>query len=66
MRTISHFIDGHAVAGRAGRHADVFDPNTGRVQAHVALADQDELEQAATGQLIRPRARYTGPSVTKE
>jgi len=24
------------------------------------------LEQAATGQLIRPRARYTGPSVTKE
>jgi citrate synthase len=24
------------------------------------------LEQAATGQLIRPRARYTGPTVTKE
>ena len=23
------------------------------------------LEQAATGTLIRPRARYTGPGVTK-
>ena len=51
MRHIPHFIDGRAVAGRSGRHADVFDPNAGRVQAQVALADEDELEQAVQSAL---------------
>ncbi|TWT19933.1 CoA-acylating methylmalonate-semialdehyde dehydrogenase [Luteimonas wenzhouensis] len=46
MRSIEHFIDGQVVAGASGRHGDVFDPNTGRVQARVSLASAGELERA--------------------
>ena len=35
MRDIPHFIDGAAVAGASGRFGDVFNPNTGEVQARV-------------------------------
>ena len=45
MREISHFINGAAVAG-AGRSGEVFDPNTGEVQAHVAFADCGVMDQA--------------------
>ncbi len=46
MREISHFIDGQRVPGRSGRYADVFDPNSGQVQARVALASAGELDAA--------------------
>ena len=46
MRNIEHFIDGHIVAGTSGRHGDVFDPNTGKVQARVAFGSSDELDRA--------------------
>jgi malonate-semialdehyde dehydrogenase (acetylating)/methylmalonate-semialdehyde dehydrogenase len=46
MRNIEHFIGGRSVAGTSGRHGDVFDPNAGRVQARVALADAAELDRA--------------------
>ncbi|HRN61133.1 MAG TPA: aldehyde dehydrogenase family protein, partial [Luteimonas sp.] len=46
MRNIEHFIDGRIVAGTSGRHGDVFDPNSGRVQAKVALASAAELDKA--------------------
>ena len=46
MRSIEHFIDGRAVAGTSGRHGDVFDPNSGRVQAKVSLASPAELDRA--------------------
>jgi malonate-semialdehyde dehydrogenase (acetylating)/methylmalonate-semialdehyde dehydrogenase len=46
MRDIQHFVNGAAVAGQSGRFGDVFDPNTGEVQAHVALADAGELGTA--------------------
>ncbi|TWT18496.1 CoA-acylating methylmalonate-semialdehyde dehydrogenase [Luteimonas marina] len=46
MRSIGHFIDGRIVAGASGRHGDVYDPNTGRVQAQVALAAAEELGRA--------------------
>ncbi|HEY7900089.1 MAG TPA: CoA-acylating methylmalonate-semialdehyde dehydrogenase [Caulobacteraceae bacterium] len=46
MRTISHFIDGRIVEGASGRFGDVFDPNTGEVQAKVAMADAAELDAA--------------------
>ncbi len=45
-RTISHVIGGRLVAGQSGRFADVFDPNTGEVQATVPLASQGEVEAA--------------------
>lgn len=46
MRDIGHFVDGRAVAGTSGRFGDVFDPNTGEVQARVALASASELDAA--------------------
>jgi malonate-semialdehyde dehydrogenase (acetylating)/methylmalonate-semialdehyde dehydrogenase len=46
MRTITHFINGQAVAGTSGRFGDVFDPNTGEVQAKVAFATDAEVDAA--------------------
>src|SRR5262249_14530854 len=46
MREIGHFIGGKEVAGRSGRSGDVFNPNTGEVQAKVAFAGKAEVEQA--------------------
>ena len=51
MRDISHFIDGGAVAGASGRHGQVFDPNTGQVQAQVALASPSEVDLAVQAAL---------------
>jgi malonate-semialdehyde dehydrogenase (acetylating) / methylmalonate-semialdehyde dehydrogenase len=51
MRDITHFVNGVAVAGRSGRFGDVFDPNTGEVQARVALADAGELNAAVQAAL---------------
>jgi malonate-semialdehyde dehydrogenase (acetylating)/methylmalonate-semialdehyde dehydrogenase len=45
-REITHFIGGQAVPGRSHRFADVFDPNTGEVQARVPLASQEEVAAA--------------------
>src|SRR4051812_19190266 len=50
MRDIPHFIDGRPVAGASERTGDIFDPNTGEVQARVSLAtvaDVDLAVQAA-------------------
>ncbi len=46
MRHIEHFIDGRIVPGISGRHGDVFDPNSGHVQAKVSLASVAELDAA--------------------
>jgi malonate-semialdehyde dehydrogenase (acetylating)/methylmalonate-semialdehyde dehydrogenase len=46
MRDIQHFVNGQSLTGRSGRFGDVFDPNTGEVQARVALADVGELDAA--------------------
>ncbi len=46
MRTISHFVNGQALDGKSGRFGDVFNPNTGEVQARVALATDAELDAA--------------------
>ena len=46
MREIGHFIGGKAVKGKSGRFGDVFNPNTGEVQAKVALASRAETEDA--------------------
>ncbi len=46
MRDIRHFIDGRVVEGKSGRFGDVFNPNTGEVQARVALATVDEMDLA--------------------
>ena len=46
IRELTHFIGGKHVAGTSGRFADVFDPNTGEVQARVPLATRAEVEAA--------------------
>ena len=46
MRDITHFIDGAAVAGTSGRFGEVFNPNTGEVQAKVAFASAAEVDRA--------------------
>ncbi|MDO9245827.1 MAG: aldehyde dehydrogenase family protein, partial [Phenylobacterium sp.] len=51
MREITHFIDGVSVAGTSGRHGEVFNPNTGEVQARVALASPAELDAAVQAAL---------------
>src|SRR3974377_2118116 len=48
MREIGHFVGGKIVKGTSGRFGDVFNPNTGEVQAKVALASKAEAEQAIT------------------
>ena len=61
MREITHFIDGVSVAGTSGRYGDVFNPNTGDVQARVALATAAELTQPSNRRCApsRPGARST-------
>ncbi|MFZ4071792.1 MAG: CoA-acylating methylmalonate-semialdehyde dehydrogenase [Caulobacterales bacterium] len=46
MRTIEHFIAGQDTAGASGRRHNVFDPNTGEVQAQVSLASAAEVDAA--------------------
>lgn len=51
MRQIHHFIDGASAASASGRFGDVFNPNTGEVQARVGLGTPDELELAVQSAL---------------
>jgi malonate-semialdehyde dehydrogenase (acetylating)/methylmalonate-semialdehyde dehydrogenase len=46
MRTISHFVNGQTFEGASGRFGDVFNPNTGEIQARVQLAMEAELDAA--------------------
>ena len=46
VRELTHFVGGQHVSGTSGRYADVFDPNTGEVQARVPLAAVSEVEAA--------------------
>ncbi len=62
MRTIGHFIGGKEVSGNSGRMGDVFDPNTGEVQASVALASKADTEQAiANAAAAQPAWAATNP-----
>ena len=45
---LTHVIGGKHVDGTSGRFADVYDPNTGGVQARVPLASTDEVTAAIT------------------
>src|SRR3989344_7537450 len=65
MREITHFIDGSAVAGAWGRYGDVFNPNSGEVQARVQFATDAEVDRAVesavraqqTWALVNPQRR---------
>ena len=46
MKQIGHFIDGELVPGNSGRQKDIYNPNTGDIQAQVNLATPEELDAA--------------------
>lgn len=46
MRTIGHFIDGENIKSGSDRSADIYDPNTGQVQARVSMGVSGELDLA--------------------
>jgi malonate-semialdehyde dehydrogenase (acetylating) / methylmalonate-semialdehyde dehydrogenase len=62
MREIGHFVGGKEVKGTSGRYGDVFDPNTGAVQARVAMAKHSEVEHAiAVAEAAQPAWAATNP-----
>ena len=64
VRTVSHWIDGAHHASTSGRTAPVHNPATGAVTAHVALADQAEID-AAIASAQRGFAAWSGYSIAK-
>ena len=62
MRSISHFIDGSFSSIGSQRTGDVFDPNTGSVQAKVELASSQTVAAAvAAAQKALPGWAATNP-----
>lgn len=65
MRVIDHVIVGHSASGSNGgaaRTSDVFDPNSGAVQARVSLGGQAELDKAvAAAEAAQPAWAATNP-----
>src|ERR1043165_2881437 len=62
MRDIGHFVGGKTVAGTSGRSGDLYKPNTGEVQAKVALASKSEVEKAiANAEAAFPGWAATNP-----
>jgi malonate-semialdehyde dehydrogenase (acetylating) / methylmalonate-semialdehyde dehydrogenase len=62
MREIGHFIGGKQINGASGRTGDVFDPNTGEVQAKVAFAKRSEVEHAiSVAEAAQPAWAATNP-----
>src|SRR5262245_6362292 len=62
MREIGHFVGGKEVKGTSGRFGDVFNPNTGEVQAKVAFAKHSEVEHAiAIAEMAQPAWAATNP-----
>src|SRR6201990_694309 len=62
MRDIGHFIGGKEIKGTSGRQGDVFNPNTGDVQAKVALASKADVEGAiANAEAAQPEWAAPNP-----
>jgi malonate-semialdehyde dehydrogenase (acetylating)/methylmalonate-semialdehyde dehydrogenase len=62
MRAIGHFVGGKEVSGTSGRTGDVFNPNTGEVQAKVAFASKSEVAAAvANAAAAQPAWAATNP-----
>ena len=62
MRIIDHHIAGAGAGGGVGRRGEVFDPNSGVVQAHVTLGTAADLDAAvAAAQAAQPGWAATNP-----
>jgi malonate-semialdehyde dehydrogenase (acetylating) / methylmalonate-semialdehyde dehydrogenase len=63
MRQIQHFVDGKTLIGKGDRWGDVFNPNTGEVQARVNLASAAELAAAVE---VAARAQQSWAAVNPQ
>jgi malonate-semialdehyde dehydrogenase (acetylating)/methylmalonate-semialdehyde dehydrogenase len=62
MRQIDHFIAGKAYPGTSGHFGEVFNPNTGEVQARVSLASAADMDMAVAAALAaQPGWAATNP-----
>ncbi|MEM7663126.1 MAG: CoA-acylating methylmalonate-semialdehyde dehydrogenase [Pseudomonadota bacterium] len=62
MREIDHFVAGEISRGSSGQFGDVYNPNTGDVQARVQLATEAEVEIAvAAAKAALPAWAATNP-----
>ncbi|MEO7885253.1 MAG: aldehyde dehydrogenase family protein, partial [Polaromonas sp.] len=60
--TIGHYLDGRVAAPSSGRSQEVFNPATGAVSGHVALASAAEVDAAvASAQAAFPAWADTPP-----
>ncbi|PHR54581.1 MAG: methylmalonate-semialdehyde dehydrogenase (CoA acylating) [Robiginitomaculum sp.] len=64
MRQIGHFIDGVNVAGVSGRTSDIYNPNTGEVQAQVTMGTSSELDIAVRS-AVKAQAEWAGVNPQK-
>ncbi|HEX7953790.1 MAG TPA: aldehyde dehydrogenase family protein, partial [Burkholderiales bacterium] len=46
LEEIHHYIGGAEVAGKSGRHGDVYNPALGSVKARVPFASEQEVSAA--------------------
>ncbi|MEM5461200.1 CoA-acylating methylmalonate-semialdehyde dehydrogenase [Paraburkholderia phytofirmans] len=59
---VGHYINGERLPGRSGRFQDVFNPAAGQAARRVALADEEEVQQAvAAAQAAFPAWSNTPP-----
>ena len=62
MRDVQHFIAGQATRGAATRDGEIFNPNTGAVQAQVCLGTAADLNAAVkAAQKVQPEWSATNP-----
>ncbi|KAB7846910.1 CoA-acylating methylmalonate-semialdehyde dehydrogenase [Streptomyces mobaraensis] len=56
VRELTHFVAGKHAPGTSGAFGDVYDPNTGEIQARVPLANRAETERAVADAVEAQRA----------
>ncbi len=62
MREINHFINGAQAAGGSDRFGEVYNPNTGEVQARVSFATAREVDDAVqAAKAVLPGWAATNP-----
>ena len=62
MRHVEHFIAGQATRGAATRDGDIFNPNTGQVQAQVCLGGAEDVAAAVeAAKKVQPEWAATNP-----
>ena len=62
MREVKHFIAGKSTIGHSTREGEIFNPNTGQVQASVCLGGADDIAVAVeAAKKVQPEWAATNP-----